>query len=287
MNKKVWIGLGMILVIGAMVGTAIFSGMGAEKSVTVTQIKKEEIKEELMVSGTLEADQPFILYPEVGRDAPQLKVKLGEQVKKGTSLVTYSNPSKTVKSKGQGKVIYIGEPHRAITSGEPLVIVADPDQQKVTAEVSEFDALKVKKGQKVTIRFDALPDKKWQGQVSQVAYLPAESVDGMKGSSSGQIMYPVEIEINKHIPVKLGSHLIVEIATASQTVNSLPQDAVVNRKGKEVVFIVERGQAVEREVKLGVSSKGKVEIISGVKPEEQVIVKPPQDLEDGMEVKVQ
>ncbi len=282
MKKKIWIGLGVILLIGVMVGTAIYRNADAAIEVTVTQLKKEELNEVILVSGTLQPEKSFSVYPEVGRGSPELQVKLGDKVKKGTTLVKYENPSFQVKSKLQGTVVFIGDSHQG--GSQPLVIVADPAKQKVIAEVSEFDALKIKKGQKVTVRSDALPDKKWSGKVIQVGDYP-QSTEGIGGSSS-QIMYPVEISLDKAASVKLGSRLIVEITTDSQSVDSLPEDAVVHRDGKDLVFVVDQGRAVEKEVKLGISGKGKVEIVSGVKADEEIIAKPPRDLEDGMEVKV-
>lgn len=282
MNKKLWIGLGVILLIGAMVGTAILRNANAAIDVVVTQLKKEELNEVILVSGTLQPEKSFSVYPEVGHGSPQLEVKLGDKVKKGATLVKYDNPAFRVKSKQEGTVVFIGDSQQV--GSQPLVIVADPAKQKVVAEVSEFDALKVKKGQKVTVRSDALPDKKWSGQVTQVGDYP-QSTEGI-GASSSQIMYPVEISLDKATSVKLGSRLIVEITTDSQFVNSLPEDAVVHRNGKDLVFVVEQGRVVEKEVKLGIRGKGKVEILSGVKANEEIVAKPPRDLEDGMEVKV-
>ncbi len=56
-------------------------------------------------------------------------------------------------------------------------------------------------------------------------------------------------------------------------------------QGKSFVFAVEKGKAVRREVKVGISDGDRLEIRSGVKPGETVVLNPPEDLKSGVEVK--
>ena len=86
------------------------------------------------------------------------------------------------------------------------MIVADLDDLKVRADVSELDVMKVKKGQSVTVRSDALPDEEWRGEVIRVGELPKsdEKVVAAPGGGSGQVIYPVEVKLEKPLPLKLG-----------------------------------------------------------------------------------
>ena len=117
----------------------------------------------------------------------------------------------TVKSTLSGTVIQVNPSGGRGASAEPLVIVADLEDLKVIADVSELDVLKVKKGQTVTIRSDALPDKAWKGEVIRVADLPGSDERcrrrrfGPSGLSGGGAS-------GRQDPLKLGSNLIVEIA---------------------------------------------------------------------------
>lgn len=191
----------------------------------------------------------------------------------------------TVKSTMSGTVVQVNPSGGRGASANPLVVVADLEDLRVRADVSELDVMKVKKGQPVTVRSDALPDEEWKGEVTRVGYLP-KSEEMAAAGGSGQVVYPVEVRLEKSIPLKLGSNLIVEIATEKRIALTLPQEAVKEEGGKSHVFAVEKGRAIRREVKVGVSDGDLLEILSGVKPGEAVVLNPPEELKSGAEVKV-
>ncbi|SFS36126.1 efflux RND transporter periplasmic adaptor subunit [Marininema halotolerans] len=188
----------------------------------------------------------------------------------------------TVTSQHGGTVIRVnsGEPSQEGTG--PMITVADLKKLKVSAEISEYDALKIKKDQRAIVRADALPDKKWSAQVTEVGMLPK---DEKIGEGSQQIMYPVSISLNENASLKLGSRLMAEIILSSKKVNSLPVKAVI-KKGKDHVFILKGEKAVKKRVKTGKTGEGRIAIISGITPSDRVIANPSPDLKDGAEVSV-
>ena len=363
-HRKIWIGSGLVLLIAAMITVYVIRNTQAQAEVKTVKPTREEISEEIVTSGVLEAgeQQEVYLDPERGQ-LTEIPVKPGKKVKKGTTLVRYRNDLldserrqaemqieaarvkrsgllrqlNEVKKAGQstpgapggsmseeqirqeirlaelekkqaqkqletvlkrlerlnvkstlsGTVVQVNPNGGRGASAEPLVIVADLDDLKVRADVSELDVMKVKKGQSVTVRSDALPDEEWRGEVIRVGELPKadEKMAAAPGGGSGQVVYPVEVRLKTPIPLKLGANLIVEIATEKRKALTLPQEAVREEQGKSYVFAVEKGKAVRREVKVGVSSGDRVEILSGVKPGESVVLDPPEDLRSGTEVK--
>src|SRR5690606_9279983 len=80
----------------------------------------------------------------------------------------------TVRSNLSGTVVQVNPNGGRGASAEPLVIVADLEDLKVRADVSELNVMKVKKGQSVIIRSDALPDEEWKGEVIRVGELRSE-----------------------------------------------------------------------------------------------------------------
>ncbi|MFN7000495.1 MAG: efflux transporter periplasmic adaptor subunit, partial [Elioraea tepidiphila] len=52
------------------------------------------------------------------------------------------------------------------------------------------------------------------------------------------------------------------------------------------VFAVRNGRAVRQEVKLGTRVRGEVEVLDGIAPDEQVVVRGLQRLRDGVPVNV-
>ena len=66
----------------------------------------------------------------------------------------------------------------------------------------------------------------------------------------------------------------------------IPSSAVLSKTGDRFVYIVEGGKAVYREVATGIGGDGTIEIISGVKEGEEVIVRGQNYLNDGDTVRV-
>jgi membrane fusion protein (multidrug efflux system) len=66
----------------------------------------------------------------------------------------------------------------------------------------------------------------------------------------------------------------------------IPEEALVPREGRQYVFIVEDGKAIEREVSLGGRAPGLAEIRSGLKAGELVITEGTQRLRPGSPVQV-
>lgn len=282
MKKKWLIGVGILALVGGMVTIAALQAQGSAAEVGVTQLAQEELSEEVTLTGTLmpRDQEQIFLQPERG-ELDAIKVEEGDKVKKGDTILTYKNPSSQVKASQAGTVIKVEAVPPSQAATRPAVVIADLTKQEVHAEVSEFEALKVEKGLSATLTFDALPEEEWDGEVTRVAYLPTEA-EGAGGNE--QVVYPVTVQPDERLPVKLGSKLMVVIQTTPTTVSALPQSAVISRGNKSSVFVVEGGKAQEKEVKLGISNGDKVEIRSGVKADEDMIVDPPQDLKTGKEV---
>nr|WP_258567815.1 efflux RND transporter periplasmic adaptor subunit [Paenactinomyces guangxiensis] len=192
-----------------------------------------------------------------------------------------------VRAENNGTVVQINENQGAGQSAsEPVVVVADLGQLKVTANISEYDALKVKEGQTAAIKTDALPDKKWSAQVEKIGLLPKKNLAAEAANEDAQVTYPVELNVKESVPMKLGSRLILEIVTSAAKVKALPQSAIKEQGEQTFVFVVEKGKAVQKTVKVGRSNEQFAEIVSGITADHQVIVNPTSELASGAEVKI-
>ncbi|WP_229751966.1 HlyD family efflux transporter periplasmic adaptor subunit [Marinithermofilum abyssi] len=211
-----------------MVAAGIVKNNNQAEEVKVASLETKTIQETVITSGTLEPVDQEKIYADQGQKIREVRVKPGDKVKEGAALFRYELPVRTVRSVKDGTVIQVNENPASGLGGEsePVVVIADLDEQQVTAEASEFDALKLKKGQRVTLQSDILPEKKWKGRVKEVAYLPEKS-QKQGSAESEQIRYPVTIELEHNLPLKLGSRLMAEIQTDPKRVKSLPQSTVV------------------------------------------------------------
>ncbi len=67
----------------------------------------------------------------------------------------------------------------------------------------------------------------------------------------------------------------------------IPQDAVIERFGEKVVFVVNRNNAKKRAVILGKESGSDIQIVSGLTVGEKIVVSGQYTIEDDSRVRIQ
>lgn len=189
-----------------------------------------------------------------------------------------------VRAETDGTVLAV-HPHAdaKVQMGEQAVMqIGTLEDVIVEGTVSEYDTLRIKKDQPVTLTSDAVPDEKWKGKVRLIGDLPVEStsLDG----NDATVEYPVQINVTDKIKLKPGFKMLIEIMTDKTTVQTLPISAVKQDDDKNYVFIVEKGKAKQVEVKVGAVDSEKIEITDGITEEDEVIVDVTEELSNGMEV---
>lgn len=195
-----------------------------------------------------------------------------------------------VKSDIDGTVVDIDE-HASFESNQseqsPMIRIGSLNNLVVEGEISEFDTLKIKKDQPVIITSDAVPDEEWKGKVTFIADLPNES-DSLGMENDTGVHYPIIVSVeDDDIPLKPGFQMLLDIETSKQEANTLPLNAVIQEDDHNFVYIVEAGQAVQKEVTIGTVTTDKIEITDGITKEDKVIKEPTEDIYDGLEVDVQ
>lgn len=163
-----------------------------------------------------------------------------------------------------------------------LVTLANLDKLRARVKVNELDSTKVKVGQKVKVTSDTV-DKEFAGSVESVAPVAVTS-----GSARGEeTTVEVTLTLDDSNGLKPGYNVNVVIKTSESIgVLLVPSEAVVDLQGKKFVFIEENGEARQREVSTGLSDEQKVEVKTGVKEGDKVVLSPPPNLKEGDKVKV-
>lgn len=149
--------------------------------------------------------------------------------------------------------------------GEALYQITDLSSVWVIADVFEQDIGQLKPGTSATVSISAYPDKRFQGKVSYVyPTLNAETRT-----------IPVRVELaNPQTLLKPAMFAQVELAVGgSAPVLTVPTSAVID-SGTRAVVLVQRaeGRFEPREVKLGARGNQYVQVLSGVQPNEDVVV---------------
>ncbi len=94
-----------------------------------------------------------------------------------------------VKSEMDGTVISVNQEAASKKSDiqEPVIHIGDPEHLIVAGNLSEYDTLKVKKGQSVTITSDAIPGKTWKGRVAAVGLVPDQKSSAASGKARNRL----------------------------------------------------------------------------------------------------
>ncbi|MBS7530554.1 efflux RND transporter periplasmic adaptor subunit [Hazenella sp. IB182353] len=210
-----------------------------------------------------------------------------EQSDKQLALARDKKSDLVIKSKIAGKVIQIAEDLEQSQSQEPVIVIVDPKNMVIESSVSEYQVMDVKVDQSAVIKSDAIADKSWRAVVTKVGELPLQNPMEQAQGGGGQVKYPLTLRLEDEVILKIGSKLIVEVVTDTEEGLTLPRSAVKKAGDKDIVYVVQSGKAVQKEVKMGKQDNQNVMITSGIDKEEKVIQNPSTTLTNGAEVKVQ
>jgi HlyD family secretion protein len=171
-------------------------------------------------------------------------------------------------------------------ANEPIIHIGKLEGMTASGLLSEYDTLKVSSGQKVIIRSDALPGKEWNGEITKTAILPEQNQSSLQNGTQA-VQYPVTVKISGDTKtLKPGFQVIMEIETDKKTAMALPLDALFDDGDKPYVYLVKDGKAHKQNIKIGITSGKKIEILEGVSKGDPVIVGGPDNIKDGLEVTV-
>ncbi len=178
-----------------------------------------------------------------------------------------------------GEVITAGV--QATVEGKPLLTIADLSTLIVKSELNQIDVARVALDQPVTLSLDALPGKKFTARVTKIA--PA----AVKAEARDAEVFPVEATLSFTGAADEGKEGIKSGMTADVRilVDTLPArllvpiEAVVKAEGKSTVQKVVVGadgkkKGEKTEVVVGKSNDREMEITSGVKEGDELVVDP-------------
>lgn len=165
-----------------------------------------------------------------------------------------------------------------IRNRQEIIKLPDISEMKVTVKIHESHINNVRPGQAAYVVLDAMPDQRFRGHVNRVAPLPDSS---SRWGNPNLKVYVTEVRITDAIPnVKPGVSARAEIVVTNLPgVLTAPIQAVTTRKGQQVVFLA---SAPTRPVpvSVGLYNTKFIEVTSGVKEGDQVLLSPPFDADE-------
>ena len=165
---------------------------------------------------------------------------------------------------------------QVIQPGANGIRIVNADNLKVKADVPESYSQSVNQGDKVLTVFPDANDS-----LKATVTFAAKVIDPSSRS------FAVEIKLPKNKALRPNMTAIIKIADYSK-INSLviPINAIQRSEAGDYVFVDENGVAKKRIIKAGATYGGKSQILSGLKPGDQLVTEGASEVEDGDKIKV-
>jgi multidrug efflux system membrane fusion protein len=170
------------------------------------------------------------------------------------------------------------ETGRYIKSGDVLGTIVDTSRLRLRFRVSEGESLRARTGQTVTFKVQSLGQTEFPAAIYHV------------GEVADPATRQVEVLAWVKNPGILKPGFFAEVSLASESRKAatvVPESAVQASEQGFVAYVIQDGKANVRPVRIGLrTGTGVVEILSGLKPGDIVVVEGSDRLADGMPVQV-
>jgi HlyD family secretion protein len=160
----------------------------------------------------------------------------------------------------------------------PVLAVAQTDLMRVVIFVPDLDVPFVDRGDPATVRVDALQGRVFRGVVARFANV-----------ENDQKLMRTEVDLpNPDNRLRDGMYgtTIIEVQPPSRNLR-IPSSCLIEQggQGQGAVYIVRDGKVHRQAVEVGQDNGGEVEIISGLTPDDQVVVRYNGTIDEGLAVR--
>jgi cobalt-zinc-cadmium efflux system membrane fusion protein len=152
----------------------------------------------------------------------------------------------------------------AVEIGDPLFTVADLSSRWIVMSIPSSQISRIRRGQRMEARFDALPNLTFTGQITRVdaAIDPRTRMVGARG---------VTTEHTEQLKTGLFGVATIHVAHDPSGVH-IPRDAIQHHEGNDFVFVRDEPDLFAlRRVQLGAAIDDSVHILAGLALQEAVV----------------
>ena len=166
----------------------------------------------------------------------------------------------------------------AADSKGAVVAMADMSTLEVEADVSEGSLARIRPGQPAEITLDALPDTRFRGAVSRMV----PTVDRAKATVMTKVRFEdIDPRVLPEMSAKVSFLSQPVTAEQQKPMTAVHPDALTQRDGRTIVFVLREGKAVAVAVTPGVKVGELTAITGEVKTGEKAVLKPAGELASG------
>lgn len=163
-----------------------------------------------------------------------------------------------------------------VMPGTPIVELIDISQLKLSISVPERDVLKFKKGQSVDVSVDA-QDKEVKGTIYSIS-VQADALHNFK----------VQVLVNNTSSDKILAGMygnVMLLNNESVKALAVPRKALIGSTKSPKIYVVKNGRAYLNAFSPGTSDGNFIEVVSGLKATDELVIKGQVNLENGMNIK--
>jgi len=219
----------------------------AERKFNLERVKLADVNEQIEMA-TIRAERPgLVVYGASDQNAQRYRRSSEEAIAEGAT----------------------------VRERQAILTIPDMREMAVKVNIHESAVQRVAVGQTANVSIDAFPDVRLTGVVTKVAVV-ADSANSFMNPDLK--VYPTTVKIDgEHDWLRPGMSSEVEILVDRlQDVVYVPLQAVSYFDDKRVVYVSRGGEPVMREVETGTFSESFIEIRSGLREGEEVMLLPPQ-----------
>ena len=169
-------------------------------------------------------------------------------------------------------------PGAVVNAGSEIATISDLSSIKLDFAVPETMLSAIRPGLTIEAISAAYPDQPFRGQIA--------TIDPVVDPNTRAVAVRARLP-NPDRKLKPGMLLTVAIETAPRLSPSVPELAIVGEGDNRFVYTIGADNEVKRrQVRTGVRSAGRVEILEGLRPGERVVTEGVVKLADGMKVRL-
>ncbi|MFL6518078.1 MAG: efflux RND transporter periplasmic adaptor subunit, partial [Bacillus sp. (in: firmicutes)] len=234
-------------------------------------VQKGTLNVNISGSGTVQAVTSADITSKFdNNEIDEVLVTVGETVKKGDELITFSDGSDPITASATGIITSLAfSAGERVTTGQVVAHVTNYNELQTVVQIDELDIAKIKKKQSVNLTINAFPDQIFTGKVSAI------SEEGT--STTGVSTFAVTIHIDKPDQLKVGMSAEARILTESkEDALYVPLDAVYTSNKEKYVIINSKStksnttETEKKTIQTGLANEDYVEITKGVSEGEAI-----------------
>lgn len=257
-----------------------------EFSVITKIVREETLHGFISANGEIESQNSVSVFPDTSGKVISTEVMLGSTVRRG-QVIAYIDPSRPgerfnsspVYAPISGSIITVPVKNgTTVSTTSAITQIGDISNLQITADIPERYVSFLRNGLKAHVSVEAYPDVVFDATVTRVSPV----VDSI--SRTKQIILHFDSR-DSRINAGMFAKLILFTMDYSGAV-TMPAQSLVTYNDKFFAYVVKDDSTVERrEVTLGENVGGTVQIISGLKEGERVVIQGQTSLSDGAKIR--